>query len=108
MIRRPPRSTLFPYTTLFRSVERLHQTPQRRLVERRNPQRPPPPLHRFGEAAALRQQGRAPQRHDLQPDTLVLEPLLEVQRAADEEALEQITPVEVQGAGQSSRFCRAP
>src|SRR2546430_5684562 len=25
MIRRPPRSTLFPYTTLFRSVERLHR-----------------------------------------------------------------------------------
>src|SRR2546429_2995433 len=24
MIRRPPRSTLFPYTTLFRSVEALH------------------------------------------------------------------------------------
>src|SRR3712207_7596285 len=24
MIRRPPRSTLFPYTTLFRSVERQH------------------------------------------------------------------------------------
>src|SRR2546421_7594855 len=24
MIRRPPRSTLFPYTTLFRSLERLH------------------------------------------------------------------------------------
>src|SRR5688572_32986607 len=24
MIRRPPRSTLFPYTTLFRSSERLH------------------------------------------------------------------------------------
>src|SRR3712207_7064648 len=24
MIRRPPRSTLFPYTTLFRSDERLH------------------------------------------------------------------------------------
>src|SRR5256884_1617899 len=23
MIRRPPRSTLFPYTTLFRSIERL-------------------------------------------------------------------------------------
>src|SRR5256885_10052634 len=30
MIRRPPRSTLFPYTTLFRSVER------------RQPVRPPP------------------------------------------------------------------
>src|SRR3712207_9295271 len=25
MIRRPPRSTLFPYTTLFRSAEREHQ-----------------------------------------------------------------------------------
>src|SRR2546430_17429483 len=24
MIRRPPRSTLFPYTTLFRSVRQLH------------------------------------------------------------------------------------
>src|SRR5258707_4559512 len=26
MIRRPPRSTLFPYTTLFRSVERMSAT----------------------------------------------------------------------------------
>src|SRR5256885_8495323 len=25
MIRRPPRSTLFPYTTLFRSVEKVHE-----------------------------------------------------------------------------------
>src|SRR5258708_12502123 len=25
MIRRPPRSTLFPYTTLFRSVRELHE-----------------------------------------------------------------------------------
>src|SRR5580698_11096160 len=31
MIRRPPRSTLFPYTTLFRSPSR--------------PRRPPPPRH---------------------------------------------------------------
>src|ERR1035438_7092404 len=29
MIRRPPRSTLFPYTTLFRSVITLSQTPRR-------------------------------------------------------------------------------
>src|SRR2546426_7635588 len=29
MIRRPPRSTLFPYTTLFRSVVRLPQLRQR-------------------------------------------------------------------------------
>src|SRR5258708_19482628 len=27
MIRRPPRSTLFPYTTLFRSRQRLHFYP---------------------------------------------------------------------------------
>src|SRR3712207_8292611 len=29
MIRRPPRSTLFPYTTLFRSFERLRWTSRR-------------------------------------------------------------------------------
>src|SRR3712207_7410448 len=29
MIRRPPRSTLFPYTTLFRSAMRLGRTDQR-------------------------------------------------------------------------------
>src|SRR3712207_8035566 len=34
MIRRPPRSTLFPYTTLFRSVGR---TEEHRLVERPAP-----------------------------------------------------------------------
>src|SRR2546426_12204142 len=33
MIRRPPRSTLFPYTTLFRSVRPLHQ--DRRVREGR-------------------------------------------------------------------------
>src|SRR3712207_7950195 len=29
MIRRPPRSTLFPYTTLFRSGVRVHRTRRR-------------------------------------------------------------------------------
>src|SRR3712207_7485678 len=28
MIRRPPRSTLFPYTTLFRSAPDVHATPR--------------------------------------------------------------------------------
>src|SRR5256885_4063641 len=33
MIRRPPRSTLFPYTTLFRSLPQLRKhLPQRRAV----------------------------------------------------------------------------
>src|SRR3712207_7306314 len=31
MIRRPPRSTLFPYTTLFRSITRSVRHPQDRL-----------------------------------------------------------------------------
>src|SRR2546430_12595497 len=46
MIRRPPRSTLFPYTTLFRSIEeRPHASAagvgqhQRRILRRRVPQR---------------------------------------------------------------------
>src|SRR3989442_3080867 len=33
MIRRPPRSTLFPYTTLFRSVDRHGNLQARRLSE---------------------------------------------------------------------------
>src|SRR5687768_17708273 len=32
MIRRPPRSTLFPYTTLFRSSSRNRSSPSRCLV----------------------------------------------------------------------------
>src|SRR5256885_11483948 len=34
MIRRPPRSTLFPYTTLFRSRQRLGGEQRAQLVER--------------------------------------------------------------------------
>src|SRR5260370_8918318 len=34
MIRRPPRSTLFPYTTLFRSLERVHPAPYLDVLER--------------------------------------------------------------------------
>src|SRR3712207_7431804 len=64
MIRRPPRSTLFPYTTLFRSLVQhdLADEPvevggdelgaQRRLVdllERRDPQRRHPQALRAGE-----------------------------------------------------------
>src|SRR2546427_4966050 len=34
MIRRPPRSTLFPYTTLFRSLLHAREPLERRAVER--------------------------------------------------------------------------
>src|SRR2546430_11273649 len=49
MIRRPPRSTLFPYTTLFRSPRPTPRPPPRRGP----PVRPPrPPSHPCGPAAA--------------------------------------------------------
>src|SRR5690348_17824676 len=46
MIRRPPRSTLFPYTTLFRSRRRPSQERRRRA------RRKPPPLHPRHQHAA--------------------------------------------------------
>src|SRR6266496_4760159 len=42
MIRRPPRSTLFPYTTLFRSQRRRMSTrPASRATRRPTPKAPP-------------------------------------------------------------------
>src|SRR2546428_6685457 len=41
MIRRPPRSTLFPYTTLFRSIAACSCAPRR--ASRRNSTPPPSP-----------------------------------------------------------------
>src|SRR3712207_8268119 len=51
MIRRPPRSTLFPYTTLFRSGGggRRGRSPHRR---------PEPALHPRPDGSRLRPQGR--------------------------------------------------
>src|SRR5436189_3393979 len=49
MIRRPPRSTLFPYTTLFRSG-----LPRRRHCGRRRPQRP------LWQVRPVRDRARAP------------------------------------------------
>src|SRR5262245_63736626 len=47
MIRRPPRSTLFPYTTLFRSSDRLGRwattLAAQRVRTRPGPRRPPAP-----------------------------------------------------------------
>src|SRR5689334_25007175 len=52
MIRRPPRSTLFPYTTLFRSVE------LRRVVEARLVPHDPRRLGREEEGVARRRHQR--------------------------------------------------
>src|SRR2546423_3413651 len=53
MIRRPPRSTLFPYTTLFRSRRGRGQAPRRAARARRGPARAGAPGDRRG-AAPLR------------------------------------------------------
>src|SRR2546428_6358954 len=56
MIRRPPRSTLFPYTTLFRSL-RLRGRRLLRLAEPNDPRR-----ERDGLAPAHHGEGRSAQR----------------------------------------------
>src|SRR3989442_4881282 len=58
MIRRPPRSTLFPYTTLFRSVHR--RGPDADVVGDR--QRAAPALGRNGTGQVLEQRLRVPVR----------------------------------------------
>src|SRR2546422_464821 len=57
MIRRPPRSTLFPYTTLFRSSDRQHRT--RVLPRRSGPQRRQ--FHLARRSGPLSRQERRPQ-----------------------------------------------
>src|SRR3712207_8444401 len=64
MIRRPPRSTLFPYTTLFRSqldavVARWHPAPLRRRLRQRRALDVAPRRQR---PAPGRQPGRQPDR----------------------------------------------
>src|SRR5690349_22462535 len=57
MVRRPPRSTLFPYTTLFRSPTEAREA-------RRAPLRPRPPLH--GQKGG-RARGSRPPLHRREP-----------------------------------------
>src|SRR3989475_8170028 len=67
MIRRPPRSTLFPYTTLFRSVHARAGRPLRRRESRLAGARPAAGAlgPRLSRAAVLadREDGRAPGTH---------------------------------------------
>src|SRR3712207_9042138 len=57
MIRRPPRSTLFPYTTLFRSRSPAHGQEPARI----------PGQHRFVGRGIVREEAQRPPRLDL-PD----------------------------------------
>src|SRR5256885_11949527 len=80
MIRRPPRSTLFPYTTLFRS--RVQPNPLRRRRDRRTPR-----LRARGRARRARRiRSRRSEEHtsELQsPCNLVCRLLLEKKKLAN-------------------------
>src|SRR5256885_3441639 len=72
MIRRPPRSTLFPYTTLFRSISRNSQTRSRPGLTRS--------FGRITHASTKRESGNRSEEHtsELQsPCNLVCRLLLE-------------------------------
>src|SRR5947199_5316014 len=53
MIRRPPRSTLFPYTTLFRSRRRRAAAGDRHALARTGPPVPAAPPHRAVDISDL-------------------------------------------------------
>src|SRR3712207_8655326 len=59
MIRRPPRSTLFPYTTLFRSTRGTSRSPSRR---RARPLRPLPSARSARPWRRRRRRGLCPPR----------------------------------------------
>src|SRR3712207_8755982 len=61
MIRRPPRSTLFPYTTLFRSLEPGAVLGDRQLAEALGVSRTPvrDALHRLESSGLVERKGRA-------------------------------------------------
>src|SRR2546429_3058977 len=70
MIRRPPRSTLFPYTTLFRSVRKFKRVSMKKVAPRAAGQ--PPKLllvHRMEHPAPsrARRQGRGRIEYSRQP-----------------------------------------
>src|SRR5256886_13617590 len=90
MIRRPPRSTLFPYTTLFRSRDlEVGELPCARAsmhLEDRNPARPLDELHRCAIARVdLHRVGRSEEHtSELQSQSnLVCRLLLEKKKQID-------------------------
>src|SRR5258708_10585957 len=96
MIRRPPRSTLFPYTTLFRSshpdgisFEVLDADPRRvkRLRVRGLPRAAPPaaasPSHRPADASAQITRSEEHTSELQSPDHLVCRLLLEKKKKTD-------------------------
>src|SRR5256885_8711198 len=91
MIRRPPRSTLFPYTTLFRSRPPSTRTPAAATrAARRGPRTPPP------TSAARRRRRARSEEHtsELQsPCNLVCRLLLEKKITLDRSPLRVPPPI---------------
>src|SRR5258708_26314085 len=86
MIRRPPRSTLFPYTTLFRSLKPPFSATKLRVLgnQRARPHRwpgegagEPSPGHRYGRALWLPKRSEEHTSELQSPDHLVCRLLLE-------------------------------
>src|SRR3712207_8506543 len=71
MIRRPPRSTLFPYTTLFRSQARRPRALHRARPRRRRPRPRPGPAR--GAVEGLRRRVRLHARHRSEEHTSELQ-----------------------------------
>src|SRR3712207_8075841 len=85
MIRRPPRSTLFPYTTLFRSVDEVELPERARAVERASDD----PRDGLGELARV-----AGRRHgvvadvEVEVEVRVLDPVRMVEPRSEEHTSE--------------------
>src|SRR2546430_2707028 len=91
MIRRPPRSTLFPYTTLFRSPDQPHPARARGGIHhRRDPGVPVGLLGADASGGALARPRRAEARRSQRPHG---------PRAADEVAPRDELPVPLPAAG---------
>src|SRR3989442_6477342 len=88
MIRRPPRSTLFPYTTLFRSTPAVPEEPQREQDHDRHQQRE---LRRRGEGRQAPEEEEAADREDRGHR------VVDVDRP-DEVALRSLEPEAAEGA----------
>src|SRR2546427_4851508 len=102
MIRRPPRSTLFPYTTLFRSHRAFESVPLPRSAapaERQHPVHTLPPARRFvAHQRPVRNDGRSEEHtSELQSQSnLVCRLLLEKKKKNNVNSLTQECGVEQQ------------
>src|SRR3712207_7647293 len=90
MIRRPPRSTLFPYTTLFRSPHHPRSKGSSHEAHRTSP-RPPPPGD-AGDAVGLPRRVRGVRRSEEHTSELQSRQYLVCRLLLEKKKLSLITP----------------